>query len=179
VHPDDHRRLRAGHATLIHLSSELMQKFAEHQICIEACLSANKRINLPAQTRAHGVSEKVTTVAGRSVTLDRPLRTYFKNLWQHPLKDFVAAGIPVCLGSDNPLLQNTNIGKENSLAMKARLTDLAGALQMTENAIKFANVDMMTRLALLQKVDLYRTSVRAGKAPTATAFGYKRAFDTI
>jgi adenosine deaminase len=179
VHPDDHRRLRAGHATLIHLSSELMQQFAEHQICIEACLSANKRINLPSVTRAHGMGETVTTATGRSITLDRPLRTYFKNLWQHPLKDFVAAGIPVCLGSDNPLLQNTNIGKENSLAMKARLTDLAGALQMTENAIKFANVDMMTRLALLQKVDLYRTSVRAGKSPTATAFGYKRAFDTI
>ena len=179
AHADDHRRLRAGHATLIHLSSDLMQQFAEHQICIEACLSANKRINLPEVTRGHKAGEKITTAAGRRVTLDKPLRTYFKNLWQHPLKEYVAAGIPVCLGSDNPLLQNTNIGKENSLAMKARLTDLSGALQMTENAIKFANVDMMTRLALMQKVDLYRTSMRAGKAPAATAFGYKRAFDTI
>ena len=179
VHADDPRRLRAGHATLIHLSSDLMQQFAEYQICIETCLSANKRINLPEHTRAHHLGEKIMTAAGRSVTLDKPLRTYFKNLWQHPLKEYVAAGIPVCLGSDNPLLQNTNIGKENSLAMKARLTDLNGALQMTENAIKFANVDMMTRLALMQKVDLYRTSVRAGTPPTATAFGYKRAFDTI
>jgi adenosine deaminase len=179
VHPDDPRRVRAGHATLIHLSSDLMQQFAERRICVEVCLSANKRINLPAETRAAVPGDVVTTPAGRSIRLDRPLHVYFKNLWQHPLKDFVAAGIPVCLGSDNPLLQNTNIGKENSLAVKASLTDLAGALQMTENAIRYANIDMMTRLALMQKVDLYRTSLRAGKAPSATAHGYQRAFDTI
>jgi adenosine deaminase len=179
IHPDDPRRLRAGHATLIHMSTDLMRQFADHSICIEACLSANKRINLPPETRAHEVGQTVQTKSMRSVQIDRPLRPYFKNLWQHPLGDFVRAGIPVCLGSDNPLLQNTNIGKENSLAMKAGLTDLAGALAMTENAIKYANIDMMTRLALMQKVDLYRTAVRAGQPPKATAFGYKRAYDTI
>jgi adenosine deaminase len=177
--PDDPRRLRAGHATLIHLSSDLMAQFADHAICIEACLSANKRINLPPETRAHQLGEIVRTASNRHVTLDRPLRTYYKNLWQHPLADYVRAGIPVCLGSDNPLLQNTNIGKENSLAMKASLTDLDGALAMTENAIKYANIDMMTRLALMQKVDLYRTALRAGQPPNATPFGYRRAFDTI
>lgn len=179
VDQDDPRRLRAGHATLIHLSSDLIATFAERRICIEVCLSANKRINLPTDTRALRPGDTVTTPGGRTQRLDLPLRTYFKNLHQHPLQAFVAAGIPVCLGSDNPLLQNTNIGKENSLAVKSELTDLAGALMMTENAIRYANVDMMTRLALMQKVDLYRTALRAKQAPSATAHGYQRAFDTI
>ena len=92
---------------------------------------------------------------------------------------FAKKGIPVCQGSDNPLLQNTNIGKEKSLAVKAGLTDIAGALEMTANSIRYANVDMMTRLALMQKVDLYRTALRAKLAPEVTPFGYRRAFNTI
>jgi adenosine deaminase len=175
----DHRRVRAGHAALIHLSSELMAQFADHKICVEACLSANKRINLPEETRAHLVGERVRTAAGREVTLDQPLRPYFRNLAQHPLGIYVANGIPVCQGSDNPLLQNTNIGKENSLAVKARLTDVAGALEMTANAVRYANVDASTRAALMLKVDLYRIALQAGTLPNTTPFGYRRAFNTI
>ena len=179
AHVDDTRRLRAGHATLIHLSSSLLERFAEHEICIEACLSANKRINIPLETQAHKVGQVVKTAAGHQVTLDRPIRLYFKDLSQHPMAMFRKMGIPVCQGSDNPLLQNTNIGKEKSLGVKAGLTDIAGALEMTANAIRFANVDMMTRLALMQKVDLYRTAMRANRQPEATPFGYRRAFNTI
>ena len=92
---------------------------------------------------------------------------------------YTSRGIPVCQGSDNPLLQNTNIGKEKSLGVKAGLTNVSGALEMTANAICYANVDMVTRLNLMQKVDLYRTAVRAGKIPETTPSGYKRAFNTI
>jgi adenosine deaminase len=179
VRAGDHRRLRAGHATLIHLSTELMSAFADHKICVEACLSANKRINLPVETRAHTVGETVQTAAGRSVVLDQPLRTYFRNLHDHPLAVFIKRGIPVCQGSDNPLLQNTNIGKEHSLGVKAGLTDVEGSLEMTANAIRYANVDATIRAALMEKVDDYHTHMRNGHVPDTTPFGYRRAFNTI
>jgi adenosine deaminase len=176
---DDHRRLRAGHASLIHLSSDLMAAFAAHEVCVEVCLSANKRINLPDETRAHVVGETVRSSSGRSITLDQPLRPYFKNLPQHPLALYARAGIPLCQGSDNPLLQNTNIGKEASLGIKAGLVDVAGALEMTANAIRYANVDAATRRALMEKVDIYRRATVAGRPPEATPFGYKRAYNRI
>jgi adenosine deaminase len=179
VRAGDHRRLRAGHATLIHLSSDLMAAFADHKICVEACLSANKRINLPDETRAHRIGDVVRTAAGREVTLDQPLRHYFKNLPDHPLGVYVARGIPVCQGSDNPLLQNTNIGKEHSLAVKAGLTDVAGALEMTANAVRYANVDATIRASLMEKIDDYRAYMRDGHVPDTTPFGYRRAFNTI
>ena len=175
----DHRRLRAGHGTLIHMSTQLLDLFAAHSVCMEICLSANKRIGLPAETRAHTLGERIGTVAGRDVVLDQPLRQYFKNLPQHPMRLFTSLGIPVCQGSDNPLLQNTNIGKENSLAVKSGLTDVAGCLEMTANAVRFANVDSSTRATLMAKVDMFRAAMKSGDVPSVTPFGYQRAFGVI
>jgi adenosine deaminase len=176
---DDHRRLRAGHASLIHLSTALMDQFAAHKVCVEVCLSANKRINLPDATQAHVVGETMRGTHGRGIVLDQPLQRYFKNLAQHPLAHYVRAGIPMCQGSDNPLLQNTNIGKEASLAIKSGLIDVAGALEMTANAIRYANVDTATRQALLAKVEAYRRAMNTGHPPETTPFGYKRAYNRI
>ena len=89
-----------------------MTQLAEHQICIEACLSANKRINFPELTRGHQPGETITTAAGRG----RPSTGHcgrFSRTCGSIRRKYVAVGIPVCLGSDNPLLPNTNIGKEN------------------------------------------------------------------
>lgn len=173
---NDDRRVRAGHATLTHTSQRLMDKFAEHAICIESCLSANKRINVPHETRALKMGDTITGASGEVITLDRPLTLYFNDLGNHPLTRFVQAGIPVCLGSDNPLLQNTNIGKEYSLAVKAGLTDMHDVLTLTENAIRFANVDAATRATLMARVDTYRNHMRAGTVPDTTALGYRRAY---
>lgn len=175
----DHRRLRAGHAALIHASSSLMQRFKYYNVGIEMEISANKRINIPAETRALRLGSVVTSKTGKSITLDRPLRHYFRDVTAHPLKEYMDFGLAVCLGSDNPLLQNTNIGKEYSLAVKAGITDMEAVLDLTANAIRYANVDSVTRLALMQKVDLYRAQMRSGQLPEGTANGYLQSFSNV
>ncbi|MBU6234608.1 MAG: hypothetical protein KGQ41_02080 [Alphaproteobacteria bacterium] len=176
IKSDDHRRLRAGHATLIHTSTKLMDSFGMASVGIESLLSANNRINLPEETRKMRVGDVITSESGRSVTVDRPLQKYFKNVADHPLAHFRQRGLNVCLGSDNPLLQNTNIGKEYSLAVKAGLATVEDLLDLTANAIRFANVDNVTRLALMQKVELYRAQLSADKLPNQTAGGYRRSY---
>jgi adenosine deaminase len=171
INPNDHRRLRVGHGVLIHMSSDLMREFAERQICMELCISANKRIGLPQETKKlkSGNIIKAKT-SDRSITIDRDLRPYYEQAEEHPIKTLMDAGIPVCLGSDNPLLMNTNIGKEYSMSHKAGVTETSDHLQITRNAIMNANVDAVTRGRLLSHVDNYSLNSR----PSTTALGYKR-----
>lgn len=176
---DDRRRLRAGHAALIHCSSQLMEEFAAAGVGIEGVLSANNRINLPEETRRMRVGDVIRSRSGREVKVDLPLRHYFKNVAEHPLALYKARGLPLCLGSDNPLLQNTNIAKEYSLAVKAGLVQMEDVLDLTANAIRFANVDVVTRTALMQKVDLYRAQMAAGKLPEQAPNGYRRAYVNV
>ncbi len=154
--PNDPRRLRAGHATLIHTSTELMNRFADNGVCIESCPSSNKRLGLPDETMQISVGQQITGHSGHVVTLDQHLSVYFNNISKHPLPVFLRRGIPVCLGSDNPFLDNTSGGKEHAMALQTgAVTGVEGLLNFTRNAIRYANIDPVTRTALLKKVDDY------------------------
>lgn len=175
---NDSRRLRAGHGTLIYLSDSLMDAFNERSICLEVCLSANKRIGLPHTTREHANQLGETLSLGASQTptkIDTPLRDYYNNLSRHPVLDFIRRGIPVCLGSDNPLLMNTNIGKEHSLSWKCGADTMDMQLQFTRNAIEFANIDPLTRSRLMTHITSYEKRIASGQTPVRTALGYQRA----
>lgn len=175
--PRDMRRLRIGHGVLIHTSSDLMREFAARKVCMEICLSANKRIGLPEETKTMQQGDTITSQNGRrSVTVDRPLLNYYESLESHPIKHFMDAGIPVCLGSDNPLLMNTNIGKEHSLAYKAGVTSTQDHLLLTRNALSYANIDPITRARLISLVDEYETITEAGDLPITSMLGYQKAF---
>jgi len=177
-HPRDTRRLRIGHGVLIHMSSELVKEFADKQICMEICLSANKRIGLPEDTKNIKIGDIITSQnEKRSIMVDRPLTHYYESIADHPIKIFMDAGIPVCLGSDNPLLMNTNIGKEYSLVNQAGITNISDHLQLTRNAITYANIDPLTRSRLLAHVDNYgKTITQSDDLPVETVLGYKKAF---
>jgi adenosine deaminase len=161
------QRVRIGHGTLVCRSSQLLQRMADSGVCFEVCLSANKRINVPHDVEAGSAA---------SVVIDRPRREYFQTLADHPLPEFQKAGIPICLGSDNPLLMNTNIGKEYALARKYAEASIADCLQYTRNAIAFANIDPITEKRLTGLVDIYESKVQNGFQPLATALNYKSAF---
>lgn len=176
ISPNDPRRLRVGHGVLIHMSTDLMNEFADRQICMEMCISANKRIGLPANTKQLKPGKVLISAdQSLSVTIDQPLRHYYEVAEEHPIADFMKRGIPVCLGSDNPLLMNTNIGKESSMAHKAGVTDEMDSLALTRNAITHANVDAITRSRLMSHVNAFEQTVKAGHRPDRTALGYKRA----
>lgn len=171
------RKVRIGHGTLTHRSTELVKRFADSGICFEICLSANKRIGIPPDV----VNEQPQNMAQNhngtyKVGLDQPLRGYFHNLPQHPLQLFLQQNVPVCLGSDNPLLMNTNIGKEYALARKYLGCSTNDCLNFTRNALRFANLDAVTAQRLLQKVDDYAERVALDKTPRSTALGYREAW---
>lgn len=172
----DHRKLRAGHGTLIHRSNELMRLFADHGICLEVCLSANNRIGVPKDIEhGHKDGKAHSEDKARSITLDHSLSRYFQDLHNHPMPTFLKAGIPMCLGSDNPLLMNTNIGKEYSLARKYSGCSEDDCLQFTRNAVKYANVDKLTERRLNGLIDTYDRAVKSGVQPQETALGYRDA----
>jgi adenosine deaminase len=172
----DHRQLRVGHGVLIHRSSELLRLFKERNICLEICLSANKRISLPEETKKQPLTQEVIAQdQSLKIIADNPLQDYYQSIEEHPIKTIVDAGVPVCLGSDNPLLLNTNIGKEHALAHKAGLTKHEDHLNITRNAIKFANVDYETRKKLSKKIDRYVEKSKKGY-PNRSMLGYQQAF---
>ena len=176
-HPRDMRRLRIGHGVLIHMSSDLMKEFADKQICMEMCLSANKRIGLPQATKDLQRGEAITSQNGnRTASIDAPLLNYYEEVESHPIKQFMDYGIPVCLGSDNPLLMNTNIGKEHSLAYKAGVNTMEDQLQLTRNALTYANIDPITRTRLLALIDDYELITEDGDLPGSSMLGYQKAF---
>jgi adenosine deaminase len=176
----DHRKLRAGHGTLIHRSSELMKLFADYQICLEVCLSANNRIGVPADIEnAHKDGKAYSHDNEVSYELNNPLQKYFHDLQYHPLPKFLEAGIPVCLGSDNPLLMNTNIGKEYSLSRKYAGCSVDDCLQFTKNAIRFANIDATSATRLQKLISDYETKSKAGIIPDETALGYREAIPSL
>lgn len=176
----DHRKLRAGHGTLIHRSSDLMRLFADYQICLEVCLSANNRIGVPVDIENAHKDGKAHSLDGEiSYTLDKPLQKYFQNLKNHPLPQFLNAGIPLCLGSDNPLLMNTNIGKEYSLARKYNDCTVEDCLMFTKNAIAFANIDATSAVRLQRLISDYEAKVKAGIMPEETALGYREAMPVL
>jgi len=172
INPNDHRRLRVGHGVLIHMSSDLMREFVERQIAMELCISANKRIGLPDETKNLKKGDVITaTESNRRISIDQDLQLYYEQAEAHPIKKFMDMGVPVCLGSDNPLLMNTNAGKEYSMAHKAGVVNESDHLLLTRNAITYANIDANTRSRLMALVDIYEKTPN----PQATALGYRRA----
>ncbi|MCB1531486.1 MAG: hypothetical protein KDJ35_01320 [Alphaproteobacteria bacterium] len=171
----DPRRVRVGHGTLIHMSDRLKKEFAEKAICLEACLSANKRIGLPEETQMLHSGDTVFSSDGKiKFKIDREVARYFSDVTLHPIKMFLQDGIPVCLGSDNPLLMNTSIGKEHSMAYLAGVESDKLQLAFTKNAISYANVDFETREKLTKLIAAYEDSIALGQRPQKTVLGYKK-----
>lgn len=171
---NDSRRLRAGHVTQSYLSEELMAALKDMDMCTEVCLSANKRINVPPITKSLAVDDIVfNTPETKGIKVDKEHLEYFKHIQNHPIKMFLDRGMKVCLGSDNPFLMNTNIGKEYSLAVMAGVDPIKQTLELTKNAIRYAFMDAVTRVRLLQKITEYEDKIGHGREPKHTPLGYR------
>lgn len=180
VKPDDRRRLRVGHGTLIHTSSDLLSQYKEKNICLEVCLSANKRIGLPQITKELVRGQKIASRSGKvRATIDNPVANYFNNLNAHPLSIFKDKGIRCCFGSDNPLLMQTSIGKEFSLAQVKQGFSVEDLFDVTYTSIHNANIDEYHRRQMRRKVEIYKAEREAGKTISTTTLDYKRATTKI
>ena len=70
----------------------------------------------------------------------------------HPLGDFLAAGVPVAMGSDNPVRMSTEIDREYELA-KSLGCDRLELLKLSRNGIAAAFTTPARKSQLLALVD--------------------------
>lgn len=98
---------RIGHAVFATADQQMVDLLRERQITVECCLSCN-------------------VVLGAVSSLER-----------HPFRQLVAQGIPVVLGTDDPVQLSTTIGQEYGLASTLGFSHQA-LLEMTRHAVQVA-----------------------------------------
>ncbi|MFI1211126.1 adenosine deaminase [Streptomyces sp. NPDC020802] len=121
----DLRAERIGHGTSSARDPELLAHLAEHRIPLEVCPTSN--------------------IATRAVrTLD-----------EHPIKEFVRAGVVVTVNSDDPPMFGTDLNNEYAVA--ARLLDLdeRGLAALARNAVEASFLDGPGKAALAAEIDTY------------------------
>jgi adenosine deaminase len=97
---------RIGHGLALAKSEELMNAAIEHEICVEVCLSTNY------------LSGQVSDIGA------------------HPVKEFIARGIPFVLCSDNPAVNRSSLSREYRI-FKAHLGNEQILYQMKERARRY------------------------------------------
>ncbi|CAM5253632.1 Adenosine deaminase OS=Streptomyces alboniger OX=132473 GN=CP975_26140 PE=3 SV=1 [Streptomyces alboniger] len=119
------RAERIGHGTSSARDEKLLAHLAEHRIALEVCPTSN--------------------IATRAVrTLD-----------EHPLMDFVKAGVLVTINSDDPPMFGTDLNNEYAVA--ARLLDLdeRGLAELAKNAVEASFLDEAGKSRIKDEIDTY------------------------
>ncbi|MEH0550180.1 adenosine deaminase [Streptomyces sp. B21-101] len=119
------RAERIGHGTSSAQDEKLLAHLAEHRIALEVCPTSN--------------------IATRAVrTLD-----------EHPIKEFMQAGVLVTVNSDDPPMFGTDLNNEYAVA--ARLLDLdeRGVADLARNAVEAAFLDEAGKARLRTEIDVY------------------------
>lgn len=122
------RAERIGHGTSSAQDPELLRHLAEHRIPLEVCPTSN--------------------IATRAVL----------DLDQHPVKQMVAAGVPVTINSDDPPMFGTDLNNEYGVA--ARLLDLdeRGLAELAKNAVAASFLDESGKAKLAAEIDTYTSN---------------------
>ncbi|MFI9343731.1 adenosine deaminase [Streptomyces sp. NPDC052773] len=122
------RAERIGHGTSSARDEKLLAHLAEHRIALEVCPTSN--------------------IATRAVrTLD-----------EHPIREFVRAGVLVTINSDDPPMFGTDLNTEYAVA--ARLLDLdeRGLADLAKNAVEASFLDPAGKARLAAEIDAYTDS---------------------
>lgn len=113
---------RLGHATHAGYHPHLLDLVAKSGVTVECSLSCN-------------------VILGASSSYE-----------QHPIRQFVNAGIPLALCTDDPVQMTTTIGREYAIAHQLGFST-ADLLQFTRNAIDVAFISEDQRSALLDTIN--------------------------
>jgi adenosine deaminase len=79
------------------------------------------------------------------------LLTSFRDLATHPIRDLLAAGVPVTLSTDDPAFFNTDLVREYSLAYRDVGLSLAQLWEINLNGLRYGLADAATRRALMRE----------------------------
>jgi len=113
---------RIGHAVYAAADPLLLEQLAESQVTVECCLSCNVVLGAVPSYEAH------------------------------PIRQFVAAGIPVTLNTDDPVRVWTTIGREYAIAAALGFSP-AELVGFTRNAIAASFASEARREMLMRDVD--------------------------
>jgi aminodeoxyfutalosine deaminase len=116
---------RIGHGTSSARDPRLLEHLAEHRIALEVCPTSN--------------------IATRAV----------RTLEEHPIREFVKAGVLVTVNSDDPPMFGTDLNNEYAVA--ARLLDLdeRGLADLAKNAVEASFLDPAGKARILTEIDEY------------------------
>ncbi|MFD1744606.1 adenosine deaminase [Rhizobium helianthi] len=117
------RPARIGHGVRCIEDSELVQRLVEEKVVLEVCPGSNVALNV------------------------------FPDFESHPLAQLVAAGVRVCINSDDPPFFRTSLAREYEVAASIMNFSTAQINRMTRTALESAFVDEATRQALLARFD--------------------------
>ena len=116
---------RIGHGTSSAQDPVLLAHLAETGVPLEVCPSSN--------------------VATRAVA----------TLAEHPLRDFVDAGVTVTINSDDPPMFGTTLNQEYAVAAELLGLDAAGLADLARAGVRASFADDVTRARLLAEIDGY------------------------
>ncbi|WP_258395215.1 MULTISPECIES: adenosine deaminase [unclassified Streptomyces] len=121
----DLRAERIGHGTSAARDPKLLAHLAEHGIPLEVCPTSN--------------------IATRAVrTLD-----------EHPLKQFVDAGVTVTVNSDDPPMFATDLNHEYEVAARLLGLDERGVADLAKNAVRASFLDPAGKARIADEIDAY------------------------
>ncbi|MGW3011473.1 adenosine deaminase [Streptomyces sp. NPDC001219] len=121
---------RIGHGTSATQDPRLLAHLAEHRIPLEVCPTSN--------------------IATRAV----------RTLEEHPLKEMVAAGVPVTINSDDPPMFGTDLNTEYAVAARLLGLDTHGLAGLARNAVAASFMDGAAKARLTAEIDSYTASWR-------------------
>ena len=116
---------RIGHGTSAATDPRLLTHLADTGIPLEVCLSSN--------------------LATRAVA----------SLADHPLPDFVEAGVTVTVNSDDPPMFGTTLNREYELAAELLGLDEAGIAELARAGVRASYAEDGVKQALLAEIDAY------------------------
>ena len=112
---------RIGHGVACYQDEKLMDYMLEHNIAIESCLTSNFQTGT------------------------------IKDLSQHPIKEFLARGLLVCLNTDDPGVQGIELKNEFKIARETLGFSDKDIQQLQENALKASFLSDSDKALLKQK----------------------------
>ncbi len=119
------RAERIGHGTSSAQDPKLLAHLAEHRIPLEVCPTSN--------------------IATRAVrTLD-----------EHPIKEFVEAGVLVTVNSDDPPMFGTDLNTEYAVAARLLGLDERGIAELAKNAVHASFLDEAGKARITEEIDAY------------------------
>lgn len=107
---------RIGHGIASIRDDKLMEMLAEREIPLEICPQSNVRTG--ALARLLGVAEA--------------------RMEEHPLRDFIARGVPVTLSTDDPAMFHTSLDESYRAAVEKMGLSAAEAVDLAEASFRYA-----------------------------------------